>query len=72
MDPLPTVDDCRPRLHRAGGSVGEFATAGAGGREVWRVSGTNGENVIDVAADSQAGAWHHACRQAEALGMLRR
>jgi hypothetical protein len=66
------VDACRRRLHRAGWSVGEFATAGAGGRERWRVWGSNGENQIDAAADTQAEAWHRACRQAQALGMPRR
>jgi hypothetical protein len=72
MYTFPTVDACHRRLHRAGWSVGDFATLDAGGREVWRVSGRNGENVIEATGANQAEAWHRACRQAESLGMLRR
>jgi hypothetical protein len=72
MDPFPTVDGCRRLLHRAGWTVGECAVLDADGREVWRVSGRNGENAVEVEGASQAEAWHQACQQAEALGMLRR
>jgi hypothetical protein len=50
--------------------VGEAAFSG-GGRLVWQVDGQNGENQVRAAANSQAEAWHNACRQAWALGMLR-
>jgi hypothetical protein len=37
----------------------------------WYVYGTNGENVIDATAATQAEAWRLACEQARAVGMLR-
>src|SRR5215471_2420959 len=40
MSNFPSVDESFDRLHRAGWSVGEIATAGA-----WVVSGTNGDVV---------------------------
>ena len=42
-----------------------------GGRLVWQVDGPNGENLIRADGASQAEAWHRACQQAEAVGMLR-
>jgi hypothetical protein len=47
----PTVDKSRDRLHRAGWSVGEFATASA-----WWVSGANGENALNARGRTQAEA----------------
>ena len=38
---------------------------------VWCVSGSNGENAVSARGWSQAEAWHRACLQAEAVGMLR-
>jgi hypothetical protein len=38
----------------------------------WLVTGANGENLIEARGSTQAEAWERACRQAEALGMLRR
>jgi hypothetical protein len=67
----PSVDESRDRLHRAGWSVGETAV-GPGHALVWVVSGTNGENRIEVRGGSQAEAWWRACQQAEAVGMLAR
>ena len=61
---MNTVNECRARLHAAGWSLGEAA-----GRR-WLVSGTNGENVLLAAGDTQAEAWHRACEQAAAVGML--
>ena len=65
MSDLPSVDESFDRLHRAGWSVGEAATAAG-----WLVSGTNGENVIRAGGDTQAEAWWRACEQARAVGML--
>ena len=65
MSNFPSVDESFDRLHRAGWSVGEIATAGE-----WVVSGTNGENVIDAQGATQAEAWWRACEQARAVGML--
>jgi hypothetical protein len=62
---FPTVDESRDRLHRAGWSVGEVGTA-----STWRVCGANGENQTNAAGASQAEAWHRACEQAAAVGML--
>jgi hypothetical protein len=72
MDTLPVADDCRRRLHRAGWSVGEFATVDTEGRQTWHVSGRNGANAVEAEGATQGEAWQRACWQAEALGMLRR
>src|SRR5262249_43499184 len=65
MGESPGGDESRARLHRAGWSVGEIATATR-----WLVSGTNGENQLSAEGASQAEAWHRACEQAAAVGML--
>jgi hypothetical protein len=62
---FPGVDECRDRLHRAGWSVGETVTAPR-----WQVSGSNGENRLEASGRTQAQAWHRACEQARAVGML--
>jgi hypothetical protein len=59
------VDDCRDRLHRAGWSVGEVAGAAR-----WLINGANGENALRAEGKTQAEAWHRACEQAAAVGML--
>jgi hypothetical protein len=51
----PTVDISLDRLHRAGWSVGEIATAAR-----WLVTGTNGENALDTRRVKQAQAWPSA------------
>jgi hypothetical protein len=38
----------------------------------WQVDGTNGENAILASAATQSEAWHRACQQAEAVGMLKK
>jgi hypothetical protein len=63
----PSPDESLRRLHAAGWSVGETGTASG-----WVVSGQNGENVIEARGATQSEAWHRACEQAEALGMLGR
>jgi hypothetical protein len=65
MSAYPTVDDSRDRLHRAGWSVGEIATAAG-----WVVSGSNGENQLAARGSTQPEAWWRACEQARAVGML--
>jgi hypothetical protein len=70
MPAYPSRDESFARLRKSGWSVGEAAFSGAG-RLVWRVDGQNGENQIRARGDTQAEAWHRACQQAEALGMLR-
>jgi hypothetical protein len=65
MPSYPTVDESRARLNAAGWSVGETGTAGG-----WFVSGTNGENAVNARGRTQAEAWHRACEQAAAVGML--
>jgi hypothetical protein len=65
MPAYPIVDESLDRLHRAGSSVGDYATATR-----WVVSGTNGENLIYAEGPSRAEAWHRACEQAAAVGML--
>jgi hypothetical protein len=60
-------DESRERLHRAGWSIGETATATS-----WIVTGVNGENGIQAQGASQAEAWHRAVEQAAAVGMAGR
>jgi hypothetical protein len=67
----PSVDESRDRLHRAGWSVGE-AAIGPAHALVWLVSGSNGENLLNVGGASQAEAWWRACVQAREVGMLAR
>jgi hypothetical protein len=62
--PYPTPDESLSRLHRAGWSVGEMATASG-----WCISGSNGENAILARGGSQAEAWQRAVEQAQAVGM---
>jgi hypothetical protein len=62
---FPSVDESADRLHRAGCSIGEIVS-GSG----WRVFGTNGENMIDVTAKTQAETWWRACEAARSLGLL--
>ena len=59
------MNESRDRLHRAGWSVGEIATATA-----WVVTGANGENQIHAPARTQAEAWWNACQQARVVQML--
>jgi hypothetical protein len=70
MPTYPSSDESFARLKRAGWSVGDVTVFGAAGKR-WLVSGVNGENVIQAEGNTQAEAWHRACRQAEAVGMLR-
>jgi len=71
MNKHPSSDDSFARLNRAGWSVGDVRVITASG-PAWVVTGANGENVIEARAPTQTEAWHRACQQAEALGMLRR
>jgi hypothetical protein len=50
------IEACHDRLHRAGWSIGEVGTSSG-----WLVAGTNGENVIDATATTQAEVWRLAC-----------
>lgn len=65
MHSYPTVDESFERLHRAGWSIGDVATSAG-----WCVSGTNGENRIEVFASTQAAAWWRARAASLAVGML--
>jgi hypothetical protein len=66
----PTSDESFARLKRAGWSVGDVLILTPTGA-AWLVTGANGENVLESRGATQAEAWHQACQQAEALGMLR-
>ena len=68
---FPTADESFARLHRAGWSVGDVRILTAAG-PAWLVIGSNGENLISARGRTQAEAWHLACLQAEAAGMLGR
>jgi hypothetical protein len=61
MPTYPNVDQSLDRLHRAGWSVGEIATAAG-----WVVTGTNGENALDARGRTQAEAWSNTCELAAA------
>jgi hypothetical protein len=71
MASFPTVDESFARLHRAGWSVGDVRILTVEG-PAWLVSGHNGENAVSARGATQSVAWHRACQQAEAAGMLRR
>ena len=71
MESFRTVDESFAQLHRAGLSVGDVCTLAAEGPG-WLVSGTNGENAVNARGRLQAEAWHRACQQAEAAGMVGR
>jgi hypothetical protein len=62
---MPTIDEALGRLKRAGGSVGHAAFG-----STWRVDGTNGENVLIARGATLEEAYHLACVQARAVGML--
>src|SRR6266849_277240 len=53
------VDECRDRLHRAGGSVGD-----AGSALGWLVTGANGENAIKAEGGTHNEACHRPAEQA--------
>jgi hypothetical protein len=62
---MPTIDDCLDRLHRAGWRVGHAAFGAT-----WQVDGSNGENVLIARGATLEEAYHLACVQARAVGML--
>ena len=70
MTKCATSDESFSRLKRAGWSVGDVRVMTPAGA-AWLVTGANGENVIEARGATQTEAWHRACQQAEALGMLR-
>jgi hypothetical protein len=63
MSTYPSVDESRDRLHRAGWSVSEIATAT---RSI--ISGTNGENILEARGATQSEAWWRTCEQARGGG----
>jgi hypothetical protein len=71
VDTYPTADEPFAPLHRAGWSVGDARILTAAG-PLWLVTGHSGENAVSARGDTQAEAWHRACLQAEAAGMLSR
>jgi malonyl CoA-acyl carrier protein transacylase len=71
MGVFQSSDESFARLKRAGWSVGEVRVLSLRGA-YWLVTGANGENMIEARGATQAEAWHRACEQAEALGMLAR
>jgi hypothetical protein len=62
---FPSVHESFDRLHKAGWSVGDFATSAG-----WYVNGTNGENRLEVFGPTQAAVWWRACEAARSVGML--
>jgi hypothetical protein len=54
----PSGDELRDRLHRAGWSVGETCLG-----RLQQVDGSNGENGLLAAGESQVEAWHRATVQ---------
>ncbi len=68
MTSFPSSEDSFARLKRAGWSVGEAAFVGDTGL-VWLVTGAN---ALKAQGRTPAEAWHHACLQARAIGMLGR
>jgi hypothetical protein len=66
MTGFPSSDGSFARLQRSGWSVGEVSLADG----TWVVTGGNGENRIAARGITQAEAWHRACEQAAAVGLL--
>jgi hypothetical protein len=64
------MGQCSACLRRAGWTVEEVITINDHSRKVWQVTGVNGENDIRAEGTDQWEAWHRACEQAAALGML--
>ena len=69
---FPSSDESLHRLHRSGWSIGETAVLTTDGRQLWLVSGTNGENAICAQAGTVDEAWWRGVQQAEAVGMIGR
>jgi hypothetical protein len=69
--PYPNSDESFERLHRSGWSIGDTAFRVAASL-VWVVTGSNGENRIRAEGASRDEAWHRACQEARAVGMLPR
>lgn len=65
------VDLCQDRLHSAGWSVGECTFILVNRALVWLVTCTRAGHTLRATVPTQAEAWEEACRQAEALGMLK-
>jgi hypothetical protein len=70
VDSYPTVGESFTRLQRAGWSVCDVRVLTTQG-PTWLGSGHNGENAFSARGVTQAEAWHKACQQLEAVGMLR-
>jgi hypothetical protein len=71
MNTFPTPDESFARLQRSGWTVGDVAVHTAQGPR-WLVTGANGETLVEARGATQAEAWHRACQQAAAVGMLAR
>jgi hypothetical protein len=69
MPAYPTVDESADRLKRAAWSIGDCCVVSPT-CPVWLVTGRNGENLIEARGATQQEAWHRACQQARAVGML--
>ncbi|MHC5544789.1 hypothetical protein ACYOEI_41680, partial [Singulisphaera rosea] len=65
----PSVDEAYGRLYRACWLIGDALVDGRDG-PYWLVTGRNGKSRIRVKAATKAEAWHLACQEAEALGMI--
>ena len=76
MNRLPITPDpiavALGQLHRAGWTVGQFATSSEAGELVWVFTGSNGENLLRAEGATAAEAWGRAVEAARGLGMLGR
>jgi hypothetical protein len=55
----PSSDETFAQLHAAGWSIGDASVLTPEGPR-WRVTGANGENVIDATGETRAEAWRGA------------
>jgi hypothetical protein len=67
---FPSAEESLERLHRSGWSMVLAVFVGPSGATVWRVDGSNGENLIRVVGMTPDEAWHGAVLAAAACGML--
>jgi hypothetical protein len=63
----PSADESFARLHAVGRSVGEAKVLTPAGTR-WRVTGANGENLLEATGESQGEACHRAVEQAGRWG----
>jgi hypothetical protein len=71
VETYPSAKESIQRLIQSSWSMCQTVHIGPRAKTLWRVKGTNGENVIRAHGVTQAQAWHRAVEAAAACGMLK-